>query len=98
MTKCRAGFATGWNKLSVFIASRKHSAMTNLKMKMAKLEMNIAKLGLNMAKWKIKKNLLIYLNLRKVISINVTVEIIYSNMNDKFSTFSTLFPVGNVTY
>ena len=74
---------------------------------MAKLEMNIAKLGLNMAKWKIKKNLLIYLNLRKVISINrrvnidnidKTVEIIYSAMNDEFSTFSTLFPVGNVTY
>ena len=65
---------------------------------MAKLEMNIAKMGLNMAKWKIKKNLLIYLNLRKVISINLTVEIIYSNMNDKFSAFSTLFPVGNVTY
>ena len=65
---------------------------------MAKLEMNIAKLGLNMAKWKIKKNLLIYLNLRKVISINLTVEIIYSAMNDEFSTFSTPFPVGNVTY
>ena len=65
---------------------------------MAKLKMNIAKLGLNMAKWKIKKNLLIYLNLRKVISINLTVEIIYSAMNDEFSTFSTLFPVGNVTY